>query len=61
MAGPAEVRTGPRYPTPRVPRPPADHPPSIYDPPGPVSEALASYYVRHVVQRALDRAFMLAG
>jgi len=32
----------------------------IYQPPGPVSEALASYYVRHVVQSALDRAFTLA-
>lgn len=32
----------------------------IYQPPGPVSEALASYYVRHIVQRALDRAFTLS-
>lgn len=34
---------------------------SIYEPPGPPSEALASYYVRHIVQRAIDRAFMLKG
>ncbi len=32
---------------------------SIYEPPGPVSEALASYYVRHIVQREIDRAFTL--
>ena len=32
----------------------------IYQPPGPISEALASYYVRHIVQRELDRAFTLA-
>lgn len=32
----------------------------MYDPPGPISEALASYYVRHLVQQALDRAFTLA-
>ncbi len=32
----------------------------IYEPPGPVSEALASYYVRHIVQREIDRAFTLA-
>ena len=27
------------------------------DPPGPVTEAFASYYVRHLVQNAIDRAF----
>lgn len=43
------------------PRQAAGRPESIYEPQGPVSEALASYYVRHLVQRAIDRAFMLAG
>lgn len=32
---------------------------TIYDPPGPPSEALASFYVRRLVQRAIDRAFRL--
>ncbi|MBT5435520.1 MAG: hypothetical protein P8Q36_05525 [Alphaproteobacteria bacterium] len=32
----------------------------VYDPPGPVNEAFASYYVRHVVQRAIDQAFKLS-
>lgn len=32
----------------------------IYKPRGPVSEALASYYVQHVVQSAIDGAFRLA-
>ena len=32
----------------------------IYDPPGPVNEAFASYYVRHLVQLAIDRAFKIS-
>lgn len=32
----------------------------IYKPRGPVSEALSSYYVQHVVQSAIDDAFRLA-
>ena len=32
----------------------------IYKPCGPVSEALSSYYVQHVVQSAIDSAFRLA-
>ncbi|MBC6440006.1 MAG: hypothetical protein GDA49_06270 [Rhodospirillales bacterium] len=31
----------------------------IYEPPGPVNEAFASHYVRHLVQRAIDQAFKL--
>lgn len=31
----------------------------LYDPPGPLSEALASCYVRRLVQQAIDRAFKL--
>jgi len=32
----------------------------LYKPRGPVSEALSSYYVQHVVQSAIDSAFRLA-
>ena len=32
----------------------------VYDPPGPVSEAFASHYVRLLVQRAIDQAFRLS-
>lgn len=32
----------------------------LYDPPGPVSEAFASHYVRRLIQRALDQAFKLS-
>ena len=32
---------------------------ALYQPPGAVSEALSSYYVRHVVQSAIDHAFKL--
>ena len=32
----------------------------LYKPRGPVSEALSSYYVQHVVQSAIDGAFRLA-
>jgi len=32
----------------------------MYDPPGPPREAFASYYVRHLVQRAIDHAFKLS-
>jgi hypothetical protein len=31
----------------------------LYKPKGPVSEALSSYYVQHVVQGAIDHAFRL--
>ena len=32
---------------------------ATYDPPGPPREAYAAYYVRHLVQHVLDRAFKL--
>ncbi len=33
---------------------------SVYEPEGPASEALSSWYVRNLVQRTLDQAFRLA-
>ena len=32
----------------------------VYEPEGPASEALSSWYVRNLVQRAIDQAFRLA-
>ena len=61
MAAAAAAHAGAgRAPVDDRPEPPAARPESIYEPPGPLSEALASYYVRHIVQRALDRAFTLS-
>ncbi len=31
----------------------------VYEPEGPASEALSSWYVRNLVQRAIDQAFKL--
>ena len=32
----------------------------VYEPEGPASEALSSWYVRNLVQRTIDQAFKLA-
>ena len=33
---------------------------SVYEPAGPANEALSSWYVRNLVQRAIDQAFKVS-